>query len=741
MAFSFGFYNSLNGDRTYDAIDISRIFDGVITDGVFAGIGDLFAVTPGSGLQVGVGSGKAWFNHTWNRNDSIYLLSVEEPDITLSRIDAVYIKVDGRESIRANTLEIRKGSPAVEPQKPLMTQNPDEGIYEHALAYVTVRPAVTQIEAKDIEVVVGTEETPLVTSILQQTDIDSLWANWKSQFGDFLSENETEMDEWMSMTRAEFDEWWDAIKAVLDTETATRLQNQINELKTGKVDTSTYNEHTGKANAHLVGFGNLIHENVINKDSANCNNYATELNPVVIIDGSSAPNSPGTGYWYLQTIVYNGATHAMQIAYPYNDISRPIRFRNCYNGTWTQWTDVVTTQKIQEILRIPGISNRIGDIHTTMRTDMGTNWLRCSGVPISETTYPNARAIIDPYYSRWPMGKTLWKMTTSYFEGGAQFATDGKGTYATYVVASGTSITIKYGSAPNTMTSSKSVAIGTKGMPVFIGYSAKFGWVLGVDIATGQYADYRFFKADTIAGNWARISGAPSVTESNTSAGIRILDDGTLAIFGYAADAMYSSDGVSLKAIPVPDSRNQEISMIDYAQNKYYVNYYDSNAEKSYIGIRSTMTDTATNIESPGGTGRIFAVGSDILMFCPSRDASTLYKLAGTSLTKISLPSQVATIRTMFPISQNGVSVLCGEVGKKAYFMKYASGAVTYITYTDISDPGPVSDDVSNNVKYEICAQMGDYAFLGDSVKKIEPYTPVIDVAPAAAYVLAKELI
>lgn len=736
MAFSFGFYNSLNGDRTYDAIDISRIFDGVITDGVFAGIGDLFAVTPGSGLQVGVGSGKAWFNHTWNRNDSIYLLSVEEPDITLSRIDAVYIKVDGRESIRANTLEIRKGTPAVEPQKPLMTQNPDEGIYEHVLAYVTVRPAVTQIEAKDIEVVVGTEETPLVTSILQQTDIDSLWANWKSQFGDFLSENETEMDEWMSTTRAEFDEWWDAIKAVLDTETATRLQNQINELKTGKVDTTTYTEHTGKANAHSVGFGNLIHGNVMNKESANCNNYATELNPVVIIDGSSAPNSPGTGYWYLQTIVYNGATHAMQIAYPYNDISRPIRFRNCYSGSWTQWTDVITTSKIQEILRTPGISNRIGDIHTTMRTDMGSNWLKCSGIPISETTYPNARAIIDPYYSRWPIGATLWKSEGDAYA--ATLATDQKGIYATFVAAKSTTVTIKYGSAPNSMTNSKSVSIGASGTPVFIGYSKIFGWVLGVNVSRTSYPSFQFFKSDTISGNWALIGSADG-GDSISDVFIKILDDGTLVSTSYSGDACYSSNGTSISNIPLSNQYDHYVTSVYYIQGKYYVTYYDGDARDNRIEIRSSLTSPVSAIQPPKNpsTARLFSMGSDVLIFFSQTSPDFLYKISGSSFVKVSTPGQVTSLKSLFPITKNGVSILCGEGdGGVIHFMRYSGGSVSYISSEQNSDPGS-----SFTNSYYVSEMLGDYAYLGDSIKKIEPYTPVIDMSPATAYVLAKELI
>ena len=44
MAFSYGFYNSLNGDRKYDSEDLSRMFDGIIYDGVIGAVGDTFAV-------------------------------------------------------------------------------------------------------------------------------------------------------------------------------------------------------------------------------------------------------------------------------------------------------------------------------------------------------------------------------------------------------------------------------------------------------------------------------------------------------------------------------------------------------------------------------------------------------------------------------------------------------------------------------------------------------------------------
>ena len=46
MSLTYGFYNSVDHDRVYDATQFGSIFDGVINDGVFQNIGDLFAVSP-----------------------------------------------------------------------------------------------------------------------------------------------------------------------------------------------------------------------------------------------------------------------------------------------------------------------------------------------------------------------------------------------------------------------------------------------------------------------------------------------------------------------------------------------------------------------------------------------------------------------------------------------------------------------------------------------------------------------
>ena len=74
MSISYGFYNSINHDRKYNAEQISSIFDGIITDGVYHSIGNAFSVTPGTDMSVNVASGRAWFNHTWTLNDAMIIV-------------------------------------------------------------------------------------------------------------------------------------------------------------------------------------------------------------------------------------------------------------------------------------------------------------------------------------------------------------------------------------------------------------------------------------------------------------------------------------------------------------------------------------------------------------------------------------------------------------------------------------------------------------------------------------------
>lgn len=71
MSVTYGFYNSKNKDRRYDAIQMSSIFDGIIRDGILQHVGTAMMVKESTGMMVNVGIGRAWFNHTWTLNDAL----------------------------------------------------------------------------------------------------------------------------------------------------------------------------------------------------------------------------------------------------------------------------------------------------------------------------------------------------------------------------------------------------------------------------------------------------------------------------------------------------------------------------------------------------------------------------------------------------------------------------------------------------------------------------------------------
>ena len=217
MAVTYGFYDSLNHDRLYNAQQMSAIFDGIINDGVFMSVGNQFHTVAGTGMQVIVKSGRAWFDSTWTLNDAEYPLSIDAADVLLTRIDAVVLEVNSEVATRANTIKVVKGTPASTPAKPTLTNT--AAVHQHALAYVTVAKNTAAITNSMIEIVVGKTETPYVTAILQTTDITDLFNQWEDYF----------------------QTWFDNVRSTLDGDVALNLQNQITTLERSilKGDTKT----------------------------------------------------------------------------------------------------------------------------------------------------------------------------------------------------------------------------------------------------------------------------------------------------------------------------------------------------------------------------------------------------------------------------------------------------------------------------------------------------------------------
>lgn len=169
MPVTFGFYNSLNGDRKYDAIQLSSIFDGIITDGVFRSIGDALKVTASTGMTVVVGEGRAWFDHTWTLNDTPQPLVLDAADAVLKRIDTVVLDIDTRTAVRANSISVVKGTPASNPVRGVLVQA--GGRYQYPLCDILVNNGVTTILQSNITDLVGTAECPYATLIDASNEI------------------------------------------------------------------------------------------------------------------------------------------------------------------------------------------------------------------------------------------------------------------------------------------------------------------------------------------------------------------------------------------------------------------------------------------------------------------------------------------------------------------------------------------------------------------------------------------
>lgn len=210
MSFASGFFNSVDHDRLYDATDISRLFDGLIRDGIFASIGDCLVVKQSNQMNVTVGTGRAWFNHTWSYNDALYPVTIPPSEILMDRIDAIVLEINSVESVRANSIKLIKGTPASTPTKPALTNAKE--VHQYPLAYVKVGKEVTSIRQADIENCVGTSACPFVTGILEVISIEQLIPQWRDILNRFVEENTANFNTWMNGEKQDYQAWLTAAK-------------------------------------------------------------------------------------------------------------------------------------------------------------------------------------------------------------------------------------------------------------------------------------------------------------------------------------------------------------------------------------------------------------------------------------------------------------------------------------------------------------------------------------------------
>lgn len=216
MAITSGFFDSVNGDRTYDADQMSNYFDGLVSDGVYETVGEKFLVTANTGMTLNVGSGRAIIQSRWVKNDETEVLTLDPSDVQLNRIDAVVLRLD--KGARTITLTVKKGT-AVSgtPTMPDITRT--ESVYELYLASVYIGKGATQ--PTTITDLRPSSYCGWVTGIVQQVDTSDLFLQWQTAY----EQQFAEFDAYIAAKQEAFNEWFIALTQQLKVEAGlTKLQ-------------------------------------------------------------------------------------------------------------------------------------------------------------------------------------------------------------------------------------------------------------------------------------------------------------------------------------------------------------------------------------------------------------------------------------------------------------------------------------------------------------------------------------
>lgn len=203
MSITYGFYNSMNHDRMYDAIQLSSIFDGLIEDGVYQNIfrtgSNPFKVSGnGTRNQVIVDKGRAWFYHTWTYNDAPIILILPDAESgNYYRCDAIVLDINEENESRSNNITYVKGTKKTSTQpsdlasfvssyKPTLIEETLH--HQIPLYYVERRPYNVEISAPNIEDAyllrnIGNADCNYVSGIINgNVDITAHLAHWESQW-------------------------------------------------------------------------------------------------------------------------------------------------------------------------------------------------------------------------------------------------------------------------------------------------------------------------------------------------------------------------------------------------------------------------------------------------------------------------------------------------------------------------------------------------------------------------------
>ena len=227
------FYNSVDGDRVYDADSFEHLLKKFFTSGVFTGSCQVTA--DGSGMTCSVGTGYANCDGKIRLFDSAGSLSFDNAHATYDRIDTVV--VERNDTDREITLKVVKGTYSATPTATAPVRA--NGVYQMVLAEVYIAAGATAVSQSVItDKRPDTDVCGYVISAVQTPDFSELFAQFEAQASEFI---DTQTDEFL--------DWFDEMKDQLSEDAAGHLQLEIGTLSsletTDKTDlVSATNENT-----------------------------------------------------------------------------------------------------------------------------------------------------------------------------------------------------------------------------------------------------------------------------------------------------------------------------------------------------------------------------------------------------------------------------------------------------------------------------------------------------------------
>lgn len=238
MSLTFGFYNAVNGDRTYDALDMSRFLDGLVCDGIYEHVGKKFEVKAKSGMDITVGTGRAWFQHTWTHL-SAEVASTPDVGMTLTvtvggasaRTDCVVLEVNTTNETSANGTPPRSNRIYILQNIPWyrVTRGTQDGVYRYPLAELAIPANATSIDQVTIDnklgkAYEGTVYTPIVTGVLKTVDISAQLSSAEQQVRQAVAAAE-------SSGAGQFRTWFNGFKTSSNAQVEgleARYEDQLN---------------------------------------------------------------------------------------------------------------------------------------------------------------------------------------------------------------------------------------------------------------------------------------------------------------------------------------------------------------------------------------------------------------------------------------------------------------------------------------------------------------------------------